>query len=331
MKNDTHTQAELSEKQKKKAFVKKLLQSDNPTIARFLGVDLNDLAALTLNKAIATEYDEMSEHEVDEFEREMTADSQAKNRLPLNVLPLDQFTEYIRTAGVDSLMRFLAVSKDELLELSLKEQVVDRIAETHAQMPDDDIAAFEREILHTIRRERENAPIWTRIHHDHHEETDGFIVGYVDAWLTNQEDEEGRVIAQVVGAIIDGKPAVYVAHCDPEARFDANAKAAVAECTKKIIEALNKTLLSGQADIRRRVLTEGKTRTFQVLAWIPDRANGECFAQVTIVSDVVDGESIHSLPQVELFIPPGLGMDITHRVNELVTEFLQEIKAERAN
>lgn len=257
-----------------------------------------------------------------------TAKTQNKNSntQPQSVWPFDQFNEHIRKAGVDSIIRFLNIDRDELLELSIKDQLTSHIAAAHALMPDADIAAFERDILYTIRQNRENAPIWASIQHDHHEETDGFVIGYVDAWVTSQEteDEEGKVIAQVVGAIVDGKPAVYVAHCDPRARFDTNAKAAVAACTEDILEELHKGVLSNHAQLRRRLLTVGITREFQVLAWIPGVANGDCFAQVNVIGT-------HSLPQVSRLIPPGLGQDITHRVDQLITEILEEIKAERTN
>lgn len=249
---------------KKENFLKHLRQSDDATIARFLGIDRSDLTKSTINQQINAEYDSLSEHEIDQFEAEMRADLMA--------------------------------------DLKSKR---------------------------TIRLNRETQPIWSKIRYNHHEETDGFIVGYVDAWQTINEDEEGRVIAQVVGAVIDGKPSVYVVHCDPEARFDEMAKDAIAKCADEVKAKLNETILSGQSVVRRRLIREGTLRTYQVLAWIPGHANGECLAQVKLISGDVNGQHLHSLPQIKRFIPAGLSEDITKRVDQHVTDILNEIQDER--
>lgn len=84
----------------------------------------------------------------------------------------------------------------------------------------------------------EMVPQWAEIKHDHHEETDGFIVAYVDAWKTGNDDEEGVVIAKIIGARIDGEPKTYISYQNAYAMVDANAKAAIEEAQREVIEAL---------------------------------------------------------------------------------------------
>lgn len=185
---------------KKENFLKNLRQSDDATIARFLGIDLADLTKSTINTQINAEYDSMSEHEIDQFDAEMQADrkgedNQRHTRPQLaHYLTLDQFVEQLQIAGLDRLMRFLDVDLDTLSLMRSSNEVTQRIADVHSQMTSAEIGAWEREILGTIRMNRKKQPVWSRICHDHHEETDGFIVGYVDAWYTTNEDEEGQVI-----------------------------------------------------------------------------------------------------------------------------------------
>lgn len=320
-------------------FFQKLREAGVPMLSRFLDVPPQSVVVMIqhnlLEETLDETYSQMPEEERIKFEAELMVDMEAENKQrnsrtqSSNHLSIDQFDRQIRIAGIDCLIRFLAIDLDTLTELALSEELSKRIAAVHASMTRAEIDTWEREITHIIRMDREKQPIWSKILYDHHEEVDGFIVGYVDAWRTTNEDEEGRVIAQVVGAAIDGNPSVYVVHCDPEARFDEMAKDAIAKCSDEVKAKLNEAILSGQSVVRRRLIREGTLRTYQVLAWIPGHANGECLAQVKLISGDVNGQHLHSLPQVERFIPAGLGEDITQRVDQQVADILNEIQDER--
>lgn len=96
-----------------------------------------------------------------------------------------------------------------------------------------------------------NQPYWAEINHDHSEETSetgGFHVAYIDAYKTDDGDENGEVIAKVIGALIDGKPAVYVSYINVDARIDDAAQAHIAEATAEV----EQELLSQQAEKDRK-------------------------------------------------------------------------------
>lgn len=86
-------------------------------------------------------------------------------------------------------------------------------------------------------------PIWAEIRHAHREEENGFIVAFIDAWKTsftdNEIDEEGKVIAKVVGAYTkSGEPTVYVTYQDTLAQVDAYAQAAIRQATQDVLREL---------------------------------------------------------------------------------------------
>lgn len=86
----------------------------------------------------------------------------------------------------------------------------------------------------------QNAPIWAEIRNDHSEETDdGFIVTSIDAWLTVSDNEEGRVIAEVIGIHNSGRTCIYVSYHDPRARIDAGAQEMIEQAISDITDEFN--------------------------------------------------------------------------------------------
>lgn len=153
----------------------------------------------------------------------------------------DTYIQNVRKAGAATIIRFLGIDHDELVKLIYTEELVHRLNKEYDEMCDHELDAFNKELMEDLDAQTQLPAIWSRIKHDYHEETDGFVVGFVDAWRTDDEDEEGRVIAQVVGAVIDNKPSTFIVHCDPEARFDQTAKAAIAACNADILTKLEET------------------------------------------------------------------------------------------
>ena len=69
---------------------------------------------------------------------------------------------------------------------------------------------------------------WAEIKTDYIDESDGFW--RVDAWRTNDDNEEGKVIAYIE----DGTDTPVVLYCDPEARADTYAQEIIADKIKEI-------------------------------------------------------------------------------------------------
>lgn len=83
-------------------------------------------------------------------------------------------------------------------------------------------------------------PIWAEIRNDYHEEENGFIVAHLDAWKTNDpNDENGEVIAKVIGARIDGQHQVYVTYQNVDAQVDETAQTIIKETERDIRKALS--------------------------------------------------------------------------------------------
>lgn len=86
----------------------------------------------------------------------------------------------------------------------------------------------------------DNQPIWAEIRNDYHEYENGFIVAHLDAWKTNDpNDENGEVIAKVVGARIDGQHQIYVSYQNVDAQVDETAQSIIKETERDIRNALN--------------------------------------------------------------------------------------------
>lgn len=80
---------------------------------------------------------------------------------------------------------------------------------------------------------------WADILNYHIEDTDnGFHVLRVDAYKTANDDEEGVVIATLVGINKDGEPHIYTAYHDADARVDTYAKAVIKESEQKLTDYL---------------------------------------------------------------------------------------------
>jgi hypothetical protein len=83
---------------------------------------------------------------------------------------------------------------------------------------------------------------WAEIRSDYIEEADeDFHVLHIDSWKTSGDtEEEGKVIAKLVGISKDGKPHIYVSYEDPDARIDPLAQEVIKEADQKLRDHLNK-------------------------------------------------------------------------------------------
>ena len=83
---------------------------------------------------------------------------------------------------------------------------------------------------------------WAEIRNNYIEETDeGFRVLHIDSWKTSSDNEEGRVIAKLVGINKDGEPCIYTSYEDPEARVDEYAQESIKEGLKNLTEQLKES------------------------------------------------------------------------------------------
>lgn len=81
---------------------------------------------------------------------------------------------------------------------------------------------------------------WGEISNNYIEDADeGFHVLHIDAWKTNDGNEEGVVIAKLIGIQKDDKPHVYLSYQDPEARIDPYAQEVIKEADKKLRDYLS--------------------------------------------------------------------------------------------
>lgn len=76
-----------------------------------------------------------------------------------------------------------------------------------------------------------NQPKWREIIADHIEEDGVFSILHVDAYKTDDENENGENIAELVGVFIDGEPHVYTVFKNPDAQIDDMALAVIHQAT----------------------------------------------------------------------------------------------------
>lgn len=82
---------------------------------------------------------------------------------------------------------------------------------------------------------------WTEVRNDYIEEAnEDFHVLHIDSWKTGDDNEEGKVIAKLVGINKDGEPHVYVSYEDPDAKIDPLAQEVIKEADKKLRDHLKK-------------------------------------------------------------------------------------------
>lgn len=163
----------------------------------------------------------------EEYDRAEFEETQKKN----------QFMNDLRRAGADTIARFLRVASSDVTALTASDELDFTLSQEYDNLSEIQVDQFDEQ-MKADTAAKQQAPRWAEIRYDHHEETDGFLIGFVDAWKSNDDNEDGRVIAQVIGAKINGKDSVYVAYCDPEARVDENANEAIAACALEVKAAL---------------------------------------------------------------------------------------------
>ncbi|WP_078598598.1 hypothetical protein [Evansella clarkii] len=84
---------------------------------------------------------------------------------------------------------------------------------------------------------------WAEIRNDYIEEDGVFHVLHVDAWRTDDDNEETEVIAKLVGINKDGKSHIYLSYHNPDAQIDPYAKEVIQEADKLLREHLNDQFL----------------------------------------------------------------------------------------
>lgn len=153
------------------------------------------------------------------------------------------FTQKLYKAGVPMVARFLDVPPQSVVVMMQHNLLDDKVNETYSQMPEDELSKFEHELT-SSRSEpsSDESPRWAEIRNDYYEEEgeNGFFVASIDAWKTDDEDDEsGEIIAKVIGARVDGQPHVYVSYQHIDARIDASAQEAIKEAEREIRKIIN--------------------------------------------------------------------------------------------
>lgn len=81
---------------------------------------------------------------------------------------------------------------------------------------------------------------WKEIRNNHIiEECDGYTIITIDAWETDDDCEEGTVIADVIGKKVKDEDVIFVNYRDGIARFDEYAQEMINEAKEKMRMALN--------------------------------------------------------------------------------------------
>lgn len=83
-----------------------------------------------------------------------------------------------------------------------------------------------------------NQPKWREIIAEHIEEDGVFSILHVDAYKTDDENESGENIAELVGVVIDGEPHVYTVFKNPDAQIDDMAVTTIKQATLELEAAL---------------------------------------------------------------------------------------------
>lgn len=79
--------------------------------------------------------------------------------------------------------------------------------------------------------------LWGEIRNDFVEELDnGTLEMNIDAWKTDDDNEEGSVIAKIIGKKIDGEIEIEVFYIDEQARKDAYAQEVILEGVSELTE-----------------------------------------------------------------------------------------------
>lgn len=159
-------------------------------------------------------------------------------------------------------------------------------------------------------------PIWAEIRNDYHEEDEnGFIVAHLDAWKTNDpNDENGEVIAKVVGARIDGQAKIYVSYQNVDAQIDETAQSAIKEAARDIRNTLDEQL----GELRRVRLEAGESVVYQVVHYETGKPDGTVVARISKTSGF----------PADVQYNDDLVLDLKDRVNESIREILLKLAAE---
>lgn len=75
---------------------------------------------------------------------------------------------------------------------------------------------------------------WSEIRNDYIEDVDDFHVLHIDAWETGDDNEEGTVIAKLIGINKNGEPHIYLSHHDPDAMIDPYAKGTIEDAKQEL-------------------------------------------------------------------------------------------------
>lgn len=74
-------------------------------------------------------------------------------------------------------------------------------------------------------------PLWREIIADYTERDGVFLVTYVDAFQTDDPNEDGDNIARLIGVYVDGEPHVHVVFKNTDAQVDDKALAVIHQAT----------------------------------------------------------------------------------------------------
>lgn len=283
-------------------FKKDVKLAGIPALAHFLSIAPNAVVKLIQNGNIDGEleiaYEKMSNDAFQDFQNRFLQKYSSKT-------DPSAFLNRLRLNGVGAIAKFLRVTTPEVELLLMHNELEDALSKRYQEMLDQERAEFlallEKEApVSRAKRptSRSNAdelkPVWSEIRSDHHEETDGFIVAHVDAWKTSDGDEEGEVIAKVIGTIgAENEIQYYVSHQDVRAMVDV---AAIEEITGTIedVKAALFELREEKTRITRTRMQDGNvTRLFVAIQHGINDA--EVFAQVSITPQPSPANALEEL------------------------------------
>lgn len=135
--------------------------------------------------------------------------------------------------------------------------------------------------MKTTRKRKQDSVIttWAEIRADHWREENGFIVAAIDAWTTNNPEEEGEVIANVIGIVgHDNELYVHVDYHDARARIDHKANSVI-QTTINTMKADLFDERAGNSHITETRIDENDAIRI-VLARADGIENGKAFAEI---------------------------------------------------
>ncbi|WNO29761.1 hypothetical protein [Bacillus phage SDFMU_Pbc] len=80
---------------------------------------------------------------------------------------------------------------------------------------------------------------WAEIRSDYIEQDGSFLILHIDAWETGQDDEEGKVIATIIGAVIDEEKEYTTIWIDKDAMYDPRVKEEIEQARRTLEDELD--------------------------------------------------------------------------------------------